>query len=256
MSLVIFKQKNDIGWLQLNRPEKRNALSLDLLIELRDHLLNIGKNESIRVIIVQGNGPVFCAGHDLKELTGNHDKPYYQKIFSTCSEVMQLFSKLPQPVIAMVQGAATAAGCQLVASCDLAVASEDAVFSTPGVDIGLFCTTPMVPLYRLIGLRRSLDMLLTGRFVSASEAKEFGLVNKVVTAETLKNEVERLARTIASKSRFTVCFGKKAFYDQVDMNEKEAYEYAVNAIIENCLHDDAEEGIRAQLEKRKPEWKE
>lgn len=256
MKLIMFEQEEDIGWLQLNRPEKRNALSLSLLKELKELLQAIAKNESIRVLIVQGNGPVFCSGHDLKELVDDHDESYYQRIFSTCSEVMQFFSKIPQPVIAMVHGAATAAGCQLVASCDLAVASEETVFSTPGVNIGLFCTTPMVPLSRLIGRRRALDMLLTGRFVSADEAKEFGLINKVVPRESLKSEVKKLAETIAAKSSYTVRFGKKAFYDQVDMNEKEAYEYAVNAIIKNCLHDDAEEGIRAQLEKREPEWKE
>jgi len=254
MDLVIFEKEESLGWLILNRPQKRNALSLDLMKEMQNKLRVIAEDKEIKVVIIRGNGPSFCSGHDLRELVGDHDELYYHQIFSTCSRLMQLLSKIPQPVIAMVHGTATAAGCQLVSSCDLVVASEDAVFSTPGVKIGLFCATPMVPLSRVIGRRNALDMLLTGRDVGAEEAKQYGLVNEIVSADSLFDETEKLALSIAKYSRFTVQFGKKAFYDQIDLNEKDAYNLAINAIVENCLHPDADEGIRALLEKRKPVW--
>jgi enoyl-CoA hydratase/carnithine racemase len=255
MDLVHYKKEGKISWLTLNQPQKRNALSLELMKEMKTRLYEISTDESVNVLIIRGNGPAFCSGHDLKELDGNHDQSYYHNIFETCSALMQLISKMPQPVIAMVHGAATAAGCQLVASCDLVVASDDAIFSTPGVKIGLFCSTPMVPIYRVVGRRRALDMLLTGRFVTAEEAKEFGLVNRVVPIGELENEAKKIAICISGYSRFTVGFGKKTFYDQIDLDQKSAYEHAVNAIVQNSVHEDAKEGIRARLEKRKPKWK-
>lgn len=255
MDNIQFEKEGHIGWLTLNRPQKRNALSLELIQEMKEQIELIAKKEKIRAIIIQGKGPSFCSGHDLKELAGDHDESYYFKIFKTCSDLMQMISHIPQPVIAKVHGAATAAGCQLVASCDLAIASEDAVFATPGVKIGLFCATPMIPLFRLIGPRRALDMLLTGRSVSAKEAKEFGLVNKIVPLGSLDQQARELGAEIANYSRFVVGFGKKTFYQQTDLDVKEAYDYAVNVITQNCMHEDAEEGILARFEKRKPVWK-
>ena len=255
MELVLFEKEAPIGWLILNRPQKRNALSLKLMNEMQNKLRIIAKDKQVKVVIVCGKGPSFCSGHDLRELVGAHDESYYHQIFSTCSELMQFFSTIPQPVIAMVHGAATAAGCQLVASCDLAVASEDAVFSTPGVKIGLFCATPMVPLSRLIGCRQALDMLLTGRDVDVKEAKVFGLINHIASADSLIEETKKLAFSIARYSSFPVQFGKKAFYDQIDLDEKSAYEMAIKSIVINCMQPDAEEGIRAMLEKRSPQWK-
>ncbi len=256
MDLIQFEKDAPIGWIFLNRPQSRNALSLQVIKDLIQQLQNIKNDTSIKVIIIGGNGPAFSSGHDLNELSEDHDKTYYHTIFSICSKLMQLISSMPQPVIAMVQGAATAAGCQLAASCDLVIASEEATFSTPGVKIGLFCSTPMVPLSRAIGPHRALDMLLTGRFVSAKEAQEFGLVNRVVPRDQLQHEVSVIAKEIANYSGFTVSFGKKTFYDQIDLDVEDAYEHAVDAIVKNCLHPDAKEGIKARLEKRKPVWKE
>jgi len=254
MDSIQFEKDAPIGWILLDCPQSRNALSLQVINDLVDVLQKIKDDKSIKVIVIGGNGPAFSSGHDLKELSEDHDKPYYHTLFSTCSKLMQLISSMPQPVIAMVHGAATAAGCQLVASCDLVIASEEATFSTPGVKIGLFCSTPMVPLSRVIGHRRALDMLLTGRFVSAEEAKDFGLVNRVVPIDRLKQEVLAIAHEIASYSGFTVSFGKKSFYDQIDLDLENAYEHAVDAIVTNCLHPDAKEGIKARLDKRKPVW--
>jgi enoyl-CoA hydratase/carnithine racemase len=255
MDSIRFEKDGFIGWILLDRPQSRNALSLGLINELIELFEKIKDDDSLHVIIIAGNGPSFSSGHDLKELAGDHERSYYHNIFSSCSKLMQLITSLPQPVIAMVHGAATAAGCQLVASCDLVIASEDATFSTPGVKIGLFCSTPMVPLSRVIGPRRALDMLLTGRFISAVEAKEFGLVNRVVPSEKLKEEVLAVAHEIGNYSVFTVSFGKKSFYDQIDLDITEAYQYAVDAIVKNCLHPDAKEGINARINKRNPIWK-
>lgn len=254
MSFVEFEKESSIGWLILNRPRKRNALSLALMQEMQEKLELIAKDKEIKVVVIRGKGPCFCAGHDLKELLGDHDQSYYHQIFSTCADMMQRISTIPQPVIAMVQGVATAAGCQLVASCDLAIAEEQAVFATPGVKIGLFCCTPMVPLSRVIGPRQALDMLLTGRDVSAKEAKDFGLVNKIVSKDQLAQKTKSWALDIAKFSAFTVQFGKKSFYDQIELDRKKAYEYTVNAIVRNCMHKDAQEGISALFEKREPEW--
>jgi enoyl-CoA hydratase/carnithine racemase len=255
MDLVITGKSEKICFMTINRPDKQNALSLELMQEMKQKLDLIANDKDIQVLIIRGKGKAFCSGHDLRELVGKNDISYYQHIFSTCSELMQAIAKLPQPVIAMVHGVATAAGCQLVASCDLAIADEHAMFATPGVKIGLFCSTPMIPLIRLIGRRRALDMLLTGRFVSAEEAKNFGLINKVVSIDELEKETKKLALTIANYSRFTIQFGKRAFYDQLDLCERDAYTYGIKAISKNCMNHDAQEGMRAFLEKRKPQWK-
>jgi len=256
MESLIFEKKDSIGWLTLNRPEKHNALSLDLIKKIHNQLNIISKDKDIYVVVIRGNGPDFCSGHEISELVGKeYDIDHFRNIFSKCKDMMGALHQIPQPVIASVHGIATAAGCQLVASCDLAIAESGAKFATPGVKIGLFCSTPMVPLVRLIGRRRALDMLFTGRFVSADEAEKFGLVNKVVDKDKLYDETRKLAKRIARYSRFTLEFGKKAFYKQVDLDEASAYEYGKEAIARNCLSEDAQEGLKAVLEKRKPKWK-
>jgi enoyl-CoA hydratase/carnithine racemase len=255
MNPILFEKKDQVGFITLNDPNQRNALSLELMDEMQKILNQLKKDKDVKVIVIRGNGPAFCTGHNMKELVGdNYDSPHFKKIFTKCSEMMQTLHKLPQVVIAQVHGIAMAAGCQLVAACDLAIADTKTKFSTPGVKIGLFCSTPMVPLSRLIGKRNALDMLLTGRLVKAEEAKEFGLVNRVVSPEELAIETEILARDIAKYSRHTLEIGKKAFYKQVNMDEKAAYDYAIDVISKNCLDYDAQEGMKAFLEKRKPKW--
>jgi len=240
----------------LNRPDERNALSLELMGEMQKQLDFISKNRDIRVVIIRGNGPAFCTGHNINELVGeDYDIDHFRDIFSKCSYLMQFLQHMPQPVIAQVHGAALAAGCQLVAACDLAVADNKTMFSTPGVKIGLFCSTPMVPLSRVIGRRRALDMLLTGRFVFAEEAEKFGLVNKIVEPENLQEETENLANDIAQFSLNTLEIGKKAFYRQINLDEGLAYDFTQEEIAKNCLTEDAQEGMKAFLEKRKPSWK-
>lgn len=255
MEPVLFEKKNFIGWLTLNRPDQRNALSLELMCDMQEKLNQIEKDPEIRVVVIKGNGPAFCAGHNIKEMSGSNDIHHLRKIFSVCSEMMQTLHRIPQPVIAQVHGIATAGGCQLVAACDLAIAESGAKFATPGVKIGLFCSTPMVPLSRVIGRRRTLEMLLTGRFVSAAEAEQFGLLNRVVEAHELAEETEKWATVMAQYSKFTLGFGKHAFYAQIDQDEASAYNYAKEAISLNCLAEDAQEGMKAFLEKRRPEWK-
>ena len=256
MELLLFEKKGSVGWFILNRPKQRNALSLELMNKMQKKLNMVAKNQGIKVVVIKGNGPSFCAGHDMDELVGkNYDINHFRKIFSVCSDMMQTLHHIPQPVIAQVHGVAMAAGCQLVAACDLAIADSKTKFSTPGVKIGLFCSTPMVPLSRVIGRRRALDMLFTGRFITAQEAEQFGLVNKVVEPDKLAKETENWAMEIAQYSRFTLGFGKKAFYKQVDIDEASAYDYAKEAIAQNCLAEDAQEGMKAFLEKRKPKWK-
>ncbi|MFC1812845.1 enoyl-CoA hydratase [Thermodesulfobacteriota bacterium] len=256
MEPVLFEKDGPIGWLTLNRPEKRNALSLELMGDMQQKLNTAGQDKDIHVVVIRGEGPIFCAGHDLNEMTGTDlDFHHFQKIFSVCSRLMQTLHELPQPVIAQVHGIATAAGLQLVAACDLAIAETGTQFATPGVKIGLFCTTPAVPLVRVIGRRRSMEMLLSGRFVSAEEAQRFGLVNRVVEPDELAKETRDWALELARHSRFTLAFGKRAFYNQVDLDEISAYNSAVNAIAMNCLDEDAQEGMKAFLEKREPRWK-
>jgi enoyl-CoA hydratase/carnithine racemase len=255
MKSILFKKKGPVGWLTLNRPKYRNALSLELMESMNTHLKLLAQDKDIRVVVISGNGPVFCAGHDLNELVGEHyDIQHFRRVFSVCSDMMQTLHLLPQPVIAKVHGVATAAGCQLVATCDLAIAESGARFATPGVKIGLFCSTPMVPLSRLIGKRRALDMLLTGRFISAKDAERFGLVNRVVDSPNLDEETERWAMELAQFSFFTLGLGKKAFYAQIDKPEAAAYDYAQEMIAKNCLAHDAQEGMKALLEKRPPVW--
>jgi len=243
-----------IGTITLNRPEKRNALSLELLEALRDLLTSIGQKDDVRVVIIKGEGKVFSAGHDISQLV-NREMTDYKTIFDTCIEVMEKIQRLPQPVIAQVHGVATAAGCQLVAACDLAVAEEGTLFGTPGVKIGLFCTTPGVPLVRAIGRKRALEMLLTGRMISAREAEQYGLINKVVPADQLAAETRALAERIAEASPLTVSIGKEAFYTQVNLADFQAYDYAKQVIVTNLFAEDAKEGLSAFLEKRRPTWK-
>jgi len=253
---VLLEIRDQAAWITLNSPETRNALSLSVIRDMRRCIARIGEDHAVRAVVIRGNGPAFCAGHNLKELTGDPpDALRIREIFLACGEMMLALQRLPQPVIAQVHGVATAAGCQLVAACDLAIASEDARFGTPGVRIGLFCTTPMVPLFRLIGRRRSLEMLLTGRVITAWEAEKWGLINRVVMPEALSAAVEEWVRDIAAFSPFTIKFGKQAFYNQIDMDEPAAYGYAREAISMNCLDADAQEGIRAFIEKRSPLWK-
>jgi enoyl-CoA hydratase/carnithine racemase len=256
MEPVIFEKKGNLGWLILNRPETRNALSMEVMQDMQVKLNRIAGDTDVRVLIIKGRGPVFCAGHHLNEVVGaGSDIHRLREIFGVCTEMMQTLQRLPQPVIAQVHGVATAGGCQLVAACDLAIAENGARFAVPGVKIGLFCSTPMVPLVRVVGRRRALDMLLSGRFISAQEALDFGLVNRVASAETLDAETEKWAQEMAAFSLFTLGFGKRAFYRQVDMDEDSAYGYAKEAIALNCLAEDAREGMGAFLEKRTPRWK-
>src|SRR5689334_561312 len=240
--------------ITLNRPDKRNALSLELMQDLIETLRRVSGDPGVRVIILEAAGPAFSAGHDLSEMIGR-DVPFFQRLFDVCTELMETIHLLPQPVIAKVQGIATAAGCQLVAACDLAVAAEDARFATPGVKIGLFCSTPMVPLSRAIGRKRALDMLLTGRPISAQTALEWGLVNRVVPAHLVEAEVNELVDAIARSSPLTVGIGKEAFYAQVELDEHRAYDLTKAVMAMNARADDAQEGMCAFLEKRPPEWR-
>lgn len=256
MKSVLLEKKGHIGYIILNRPNQRNALSIELMDEFQKTLYQVAKDRDIHVVIIKGNGSNFSSGHDISELVGDeYDTDYFRKIFSSCSLLMQTIQKLPQPVIAQVHGAALAAGCQLVAECDLAVADTKAKFSTPGVKIGLFCSTPMVPLSRAIGRKRALEMLFTGKFVTAHEAKEIGLINKVVEPDILEEATEEMAHEIAKYSLFTLELGKRAFYYQIDKDEETAYGYAIETMAENCLSEDAQEGMKAFLDKRKPVWK-
>jgi enoyl-CoA hydratase/carnithine racemase len=238
----------------LNRPERRNALSLALMRELTACLDEVGRDREIRAVILAAAGKVFCSGHDLAEMTGR-DINGYREIFDACTELMTKIQSIPQPVIAEVQGVATAAGCQLVAACDLAVAAENAAFATPGVKIGLFCTTPMVALARAIGRKRALEMLLTGQMVDARTAAEWGLVNRVVAASELAGETRKLAAKIAEASNLVVALGKQAFYTQIDLDQPKAYAYAKEAMSMNALAEDAREGMAAFLGKRAACWK-
>jgi enoyl-CoA hydratase/carnithine racemase len=237
----------------LNRPQRRNALSLESMLELIDALDAIGRDRTIRAVILAAAGKVFCSGHDLSEMV-DRDINEYRRLFDVCSELMMKIQAIPQPVIAEVQGIATAAGCQLVATCDLAIASDQAAFATPGVRIGLFCTTPMVALSRAVGRKRALQMLLTGEMVDAATAAEWGLVNRVAPAAELQTETRKLAARIAEASTLTVSLGKQAYYTQIDLDQPKAYAYAKEVMSMNSLAADAQEGISAFLEKRAPCW--
>jgi enoyl-CoA hydratase/carnithine racemase len=237
----------------LNRPEKRNALSRAMILRFGAALSRIAGDATARVVVIAANGPVFCSGHDLSEIATGSESDH-RELFANCSQVMMQLRQLPQPVIARVQGTATAAGCQLVAACDLAVVSEQATFATPGVKIGLFCTTPMVPLVRAIPAKAAMEMLLTGQPISARRACELGLVNRVVPAEELDAAVDQFAELIQSFSPDVIRLGKAAFYDQLAIDETSAYQRAVEAMTKNTQLADAREGISAFLEKRSPDW--
>jgi enoyl-CoA hydratase/carnithine racemase len=253
MNHVALTTEGPIAVVTLNRPQRRNALSLDLMLELIACLDEIGRNRDLRAVILAAAGKVFCSGHDLSEMTGR-DINEYRRIFDVCTELMQKVQSIPQPVVAEVQGIATAAGCQLVATCDLAIASEDAAFATPGVKIGLFCTTPMVALTRAIGRKRALQMLLTGEMVDARRAGDWGLVNAAVPAAELPSATRALAAKVAEASSLTVAVGKQAFYTQIDLDQPKAYAYAKEIMSMNALAADAQEGIGAFLGKRPPCW--
>jgi enoyl-CoA hydratase/carnithine racemase len=251
---ILIEENGPMARITMNRPEKRNALSLAHMQELISCLKAIGESKEAQVVILGGNGPAFCAGHDLSEMVGR-DPEFYRRLFDICCELMETIQKIPQPVIAEVHGVATAAGCQLAATCDLVVASEDARFATPGVRIGLFCSTPMVALSRAIGRKKAMEMLLTGDFISAEEALAEGLVNRVVPAEELEAETRKLAEKICEASSLVVGVGKQAFYRQVEMPVGQAYAYTKEIMSFNASFADAQEGMCAFLEKRKPEWK-
>lgn len=243
-----------VATLTLNRPQARNALSIALMAALQAEFDAIAADPSVRVVVVAARGPAFCAGHDLREIRSNPGRDAYEELFSRCSDLMLAITRLPQPVIAQVHAIATAAGCQLVASCDLAIAAAGARFATPGVNIGLFCSTPMVAVSRNVPRKRMMEMLLTGETIDAETAAELGLVNKVVEDSQLVGEVARWCSGIASKSPLTLKIGKQAFYRQLDLPLEEAYRYAGKAMVENMLARDAGEGIDAFLQKRAPVW--
>ncbi len=243
-----------VAWLTLNRPQARNALSVALMSALEAEIAAIAGNEAIRVVVIGGAGPAFCAGHDLREIRAEPERAAYEALFAQCSRLMLAIVRLPKPVIARVHGIATAAGCQLVASCDLAVAADTARFATPGVNIGLFCSTPMVALSRAVGRKAAMEMLLTGDLIDAARAREIGLVNRVVAEPALDASVAALAAQIVGKSPLTLAIGKEAFYRQAEMPLEAAYGYAAEVMTRNMLARDAEEGIDAFLARRPPVW--
>jgi len=253
-SVLIAETQGEVVHLILNRPDRRNALSEELLSELDLALARIAADDrSIRAVVIAARGPVFCSGHDLGEMVGRSAEDY-RRLFSLCSAVMLRMRRLPQPVIARVQGLATAAGCQLVAACDLAVAAETAAFATPGVKIGLFCTTPMVPLVRAIPAKPALEMLLTGKPISAQRAWELGLINRVVPPHEIDGVVQEYVDAILASSALTLRLGKSAFYEQRALDEPTAYDLATQVMIDNALCADAQEGIQAFLQKRRSVW--
>ncbi|MGF6309665.1 enoyl-CoA hydratase/carnithine racemase [Bradyrhizobium sp. i1.8.4] len=257
--ILLRETVGSIALLTLNRPGARNSLSEGLMREVHAALNDICDDKSIRAVVLAANGPAFCAGHDLKELTARRSdadrgRAYFAEIMNACSAMMQAIVQLPKPVVAAVQGIATAAGCQLVASCDLAIASETSTFATPGVDIGLFCSTPMVALSRNVPRKQAMEMLLTGEPISAAKAQSIGLINRVVPAGTERDAAIALAEMVALKSAYTVKLGKEAFYRQAEMSLADAYRFAAGVMTENMMARDAEEGIGAFIEKRDPKW--
>ena len=252
--LLLEAREDGVLRLTLNRPGARNALSRQMMAALADALGRAAREKRVRVVVIAGAGPAFCAGHDLRELRADPRRETYEAIFAQCSELMLDIVRLPKPVIAEVHGIATAAGCQLVATCDLAVAAEDARFATPGVNIGLFCSTPMVALSRAVGRKRAMEMLLTGSLVDAASAREIGLVNRIVPRTRLAEETAALAREIVAKSALTLKIGKEAFYRQAELDLAAAYRYTAEVMTTNMLTRDAAEGIDAFLEKRPPQW--
>ncbi|MEO8158514.1 MAG: enoyl-CoA hydratase [Betaproteobacteria bacterium] len=254
-SILLRHNAAGIATLTLNRPKQYNALSEELLAELQSALDAIATDASVRVVVLAGSGTAFCAGHDLKQMRANPRKAYYDKLFAQCSDVMMKVLQLPQPVIARVHGIATAAGCQLVAQCDLAVASDTARFAVSGINVGLFCSTPSVSLGRNVSRKQAMEMLLTGDFIDAATAKERGLVNRVVPADRLDAEVKALTDAIIKKSTVAVTTGKKMFYKQIEMGMGAAYQYAAEVMACNMMAEDVGEGIDAFMQKRPPHWK-
>ncbi len=258
-TVLASKQTGHVVTLTLNRPQARNSLSLELLRQLKAAVVSCSEDPSVHVLTLAANGPAFCAGHDLKELTAARAEAdggaaFFDQTMSACAEVMMAIIRCPKPVIASVHATATAAGCQLVATCDLALAADTAKFATPGVNIGLFCSTPMVALSRNVGRKQSMKMLLTGDLIDAEEARSIGLINDLVPPEELTKATQKLAQQIAAKSPVTVKIGKEAFYRQIEMALPDAYEFTREVMVANMLQADAEEGIKAFLEKRPPEW--
>ena len=254
--VLLREDRGAVARLTLNRPEARNSLSRELLDLLQETLDAIATDATVKVVVLAARGPAFCAGHDMKELRANPEEAYCRETFSQSSHLMQAIVRLPKPVIAQVQGIATAAGCQLVASCDLAVASENARFATPGVNIGLFCSTPMVALSRNVGRKQAMEMLLTGEMIDAATAVDFGLINRAVPAAELEAEVDALAGKVATKSSLVMAMGKEAFYRQLEQGLEDAYVYAGEVMARNMMAEDAAEGIDAFLGKRSPVWRE
>ena len=252
--VLLRRDEDGIAWLTLNRPAQRNALSVALMSALQAEIDAIAKDGKIRVVVIAGAGPGFCAGHDLKEMRANPGRQHYEALFQQCSRLMTSLVRLPKPVIARAHGIAAAAGCQLVASCDLAVASEDARFAVNGINIGLFCSTPMVALSRAVGRKPALEMLLTGDLVGAEHARQIGLVNRVAPKDQLDDATRALARQIASKLGLAVAIGKEAFYRQAELGLDAAYAYTSEVMTKNMLARDTEEGIDAFIEKRPPKW--
>jgi enoyl-CoA hydratase/carnithine racemase len=252
---VLLRESSDgIATLTLNRPRQRNALSMALMTELNAALQDIAGDPGVKVVVVRGNGPAFCAGHDLKEMRADDREEAHHRTLRECARLMTAIVELPKPVIARVHGIATAAGCQLVATCDLAIAASDARFATPGVNIGLFCSTPMVALSRNVNRKQAMEMLLTGEMIDAATAEKYGLINHAVAADKLDDTVRELAATICSKSAVALEIGKVAFYKQLECGLTEAYEYTGAVMVRNMMTHDAGEGIDAFIEKRQPKW--
>ncbi|SDY00950.1 Enoyl-CoA hydratase/carnithine racemase [Citreimonas salinaria] len=259
MELLVRKDEGRVAHLHMNAPERLNALSDEMLVALQDQIDALADDRDIRVVILSGAGKAFCAGHDLKQMQAGRQaedggKAYFADLFARCAKVMTGLTRLPQPVIAQAHGIATAAGCQLVASCDMVVAAEGTRFGVNGVNIGLFCSTPMVALSRNIPRKKAFEMLTTGQFIDAAEAERLGLVNRVVPADRLQSETRALAETVAGKLSAAVKIGKRAFYDQIEQDLDEAYDRTAAVMVENMLWRDTEEGIAAFLDKRAPDW--
>ncbi len=254
-ALLLREDADGVAHLTLNRPMARNALSMELLDAMNDAIEDIRQDRSVRAVVVAGNGPAFCSGHDMRQLRANVDRGFYDKTFAACSKMMLGIMRLPQPVIAKVHGVATAAGCQLVATCDLAAATEDSQFATPGVHIGLFCSTPMVALSRNVGRKEAMEMLVLGDMVPAARAKELGLVNFVVPQTELDAKVAEMTGKICAKSPLTIAMGKEAFYRQLETGVEDAYAYTSEVMARNMMAEDAAEGLDAFLEKREPVWR-
>ena len=254
-SMVLQEEENGVATITLNRPKQFNALSEAMLATLQEKLEAIAENEAVRLVILQGAGKVFCAGHDLKEMIDTRKEAYYQTLFKQCSNMMMTLNQMPQPVIARIHGIATAAGCQLVAACDLAVAADDARFATSGINVGLFCSTPAVPVSRNIPRKQAMELLLTGEFIDAQTALRWGLINRTSPLEKLDEEIKKLADSILAKSSVAVSTGKKMFYKQIELNIKDAYAFAGEIMACNMMAEDVTEGVDAFINKRQAVWR-